>query len=526
MTQKRITQETFDDVVRENIEEFEMEEAEAYADAVSQFQSQQVDLSNVDVKPRVAGEEPPLTKLIKAIDGAMDAEGNVADAEVLVSNIKAITVLFEEEESNRTQAGCNGGVEALFDCVNQKDAVIMPPALHALRVLCRNHVDNRDFVRAKGMICLAFAARLHADDPILLRSIFATVKVVCLKNEDNKVNFSKAGGNEIVFKAMEKHFEDKACTLETCGVIRSVTANDDPRNEFSQAFDCAKLFVEKGMLPELLKPMNLLLSSQQTEAESVFECAQEAKQVNGQNSEDQKGEDVSSAQVLGALCACCKSICQQKANIKAFCDLGGMKPIVNIITQYTSNANVCKHGIAVLRSISQDDDWKSKVADHQQLMLRCLQIHMKNALVCEQAVGVIANLCLKQTDNSTAIAAAGGIDLLLQVLQQHVNPPKTLCLRQTCLAIRNMVVRCPDLRKPFLDGEAEKLLREAHKYGSCNDEAYAALRDLQCEVASLNRRYTQKAAYEKASNFRDTFEESDNIQEQMQSESRAPFSTA
>jgi hypothetical protein len=387
-------------------------------------------------------------------------------------------------------------------------------------------VDNRDFVRAKGMICLAFAARLHAEDPILLRSIFATVKVVCLQNEDNKVNFSKAGGNEIVFKAMQNHFEDKACTLETCGVIRSITANDDNRNEFSQAFDCAKLFVEKGMLPELLKPMKLMLAAQPTEAESVFECAKEEKLVKGQASEDQQGEDVTNAQVLSMLCACCKTICGQKATIKTFCDLGGMPVIVNIITHYTSNANVCRHGLSVLRGISGDDDWKSKIADHHQLMLRCLQVHMKSALVCEQAVGIIANLCLKQTDNSHAISEGGGIDLLLQVLQQHINPPKTLCLRQTCLAIRNMVVRCPDLRKPFLDGDAEQLLREAHRYGSCNDEAYAALRDLQCEVASLNRRYTAKAAYAKASNFRDVFEESDNIAAQMASEARAPFSTA
>lgn len=37
---KQISQETFDDVVRENMEDFEMTAEEAVADAVQQFQSQ------------------------------------------------------------------------------------------------------------------------------------------------------------------------------------------------------------------------------------------------------------------------------------------------------------------------------------------------------------------------------------------------------------------------------------------------------------------------------------------------------
>lgn len=44
---KRITQETFDAVVRENIDEFEMDLDEAVGDAKQQFGSQGVDLSNL-----------------------------------------------------------------------------------------------------------------------------------------------------------------------------------------------------------------------------------------------------------------------------------------------------------------------------------------------------------------------------------------------------------------------------------------------------------------------------------------------
>lgn len=40
MAKRRIKQETFDSVVRENIEEFDMEESEALKEAIEQFESQ------------------------------------------------------------------------------------------------------------------------------------------------------------------------------------------------------------------------------------------------------------------------------------------------------------------------------------------------------------------------------------------------------------------------------------------------------------------------------------------------------
>lgn len=46
---KKISQETFDDVVRENIEDFESSPEEALKDAIEQFRKQGIDLSNIDI---------------------------------------------------------------------------------------------------------------------------------------------------------------------------------------------------------------------------------------------------------------------------------------------------------------------------------------------------------------------------------------------------------------------------------------------------------------------------------------------
>jgi hypothetical protein len=56
-------------------------------------------------------------------------------------------------------------------------------------------------------------------------------------------------------------------------------------------------------------------------------------------------------------------------------------------------------------------------------------------------------------------------------------------MKQTLLVTnRNIAARCPEHRLALLDEGCEELLRTAGKHQGAVDEAYAALRDLQCEV--------------------------------------------
>ena len=55
--------------------------------------------------------------------------------------------------------------------------------------------------------------------------------------------------------------------------------------------------------------------------------------------------------------------------------------------------------------------------------------------------------------------------------------------RQTCLALRNVAGRCPELRDSICGLGAERLLRLVHKQfpAACADVSSAALRDLGCD---------------------------------------------
>lgn len=66
---KRITQETFDEVVKENIEEFDMNLEEATKDAIDQFTKQGIDLTNIDTTTGEGRQEVLETiQLIKTLD--------------------------------------------------------------------------------------------------------------------------------------------------------------------------------------------------------------------------------------------------------------------------------------------------------------------------------------------------------------------------------------------------------------------------------------------------------------------------
>jgi len=79
----RISQDTFDQAVQENIDEFEMEPEEALADAVSQFESQGVNLDNIVKRLPGAGAEadPPAMQAVRTLQDAITAASESDDAE-------------------------------------------------------------------------------------------------------------------------------------------------------------------------------------------------------------------------------------------------------------------------------------------------------------------------------------------------------------------------------------------------------------------------------------------------------------
>lgn len=75
---KVISQETFDDVVRENVIEFEMSVAEAKDESVKQFEAQGINLANI-IKDLTINEETGKPVLNETIDKLKTAAANEND---------------------------------------------------------------------------------------------------------------------------------------------------------------------------------------------------------------------------------------------------------------------------------------------------------------------------------------------------------------------------------------------------------------------------------------------------------------
>ena len=84
------------------------------------------------------------------------------------------------------------------------------------------------------------------------------------------------------------------------------------------------------------------------------------------------------------------------------------------------------------------------------------------------------------------------------------------------LALRNLVARTPDLREIILIENVEPILKRSQGRRGCGDEAYAALRDLGCEI--------QLYEHKGKANFNPTTKQSRELSSSISNQSRAPFS--
>ena len=98
---RRITQETFDAVVQENLDEFGMEPDEAVADAVTQFESQGVDLANIVRRVPGAPDEAPVAHpavtALSQLDQAVSAPG---DASAVAAAASALHTALTGDDPN------------------------------------------------------------------------------------------------------------------------------------------------------------------------------------------------------------------------------------------------------------------------------------------------------------------------------------------------------------------------------------------------------------------------------------------
>uniref|UniRef100_A0A8C9UF40 Armadillo repeat containing 6 n=1 Tax=Serinus canaria TaxID=9135 RepID=A0A8C9UF40_SERCA len=429
MGSKQIAQETFDDAVQENITEFEMEPEEAVREAVLQFESQGVDLSNI----------------VKAVRPPASENGQRQKHQILLVGAQMAALSFSGLYKNN-----NNIINTRPTSLAAGDRELLLQAFCTLAALLDGQPDLLD---AAGQELLLRSLRERREDAEVTLAGIRCVRHACLKHEHNRQGFVKGGVLPLLTGAITQHGSSAELVRTAASALRVMTFDDDIRVPFGHAHDHAKMIVlENDGLRVLI------------EAAKAFR--------------DNSG-------VLSELCATLSRLSVRNEFCQEIVDLGGLNFMVTLLADCMEHPLLFPHGqdvvkqvLSAIRAVAGNDDVKDAIVDAgaTELIVLAISHHLGNPQICEQGCAALCMLALRKPENCSVIMEGGGALAALQAMKAH--PREVAVQKQACMLIRNLV-----LCGPILALGAEVLIAEARAaHRDCDDVARAALRDLGCKV--------------------------------------------
>ena len=148
---KKVSQQTFDDIVKENMVEFDMEQKEAIEDAVKQMTSQNVNLSDIDLSGGVGREE--VVDCVSTIVNLSHSFATTTKNEklsskmtmIMIENLTKLISLCNESTNEMSKRNTvivhtNGGLNALLGLlIPQIDKNILIKVMTLLEIISSNN---------------------------------------------------------------------------------------------------------------------------------------------------------------------------------------------------------------------------------------------------------------------------------------------------------------------------------------------------------------------------------------------------
>ncbi|GLE02129.1 hypothetical protein PINS_up010967 [Pythium insidiosum] len=457
---KQISQETFDEVVKENMEEFEMTPEEALEDAVAQFESQGVDLSNIiklvggardsNGAASAGGALLELKTAIASLQEIVTAAGQ-CDGGAVSQPLKQLSDLCGQAPEMKVIAGQHGAIEPLVELLESSNQDTRDRVCELLVLLSTENKDNQGRAgRAGAMERLAQSlTSAETMSSTSLLQFLTLVRALCFKHESNKAAFAKALGVDALCGYFALASTDDAVSKHLAAALRVLTINDDPRATMSQAQDSIKLLVSRDAI-------TFILEAVKTRRETP--------------------------ELLAAWLIVLKQLAITEDNCKKILELQGLELLFDLMGQYERHLTVTKRCVTVFRNVAASDEIKQCIISSGGVarILEAMEIHRGDVSMQQHACATLAAIALRSPENSTRLVELGAARHIAVAMRSHSND--TTLLRQASLAIRNLVARSPELRARILEEDVEDVLRQAQRYRGCGDEAYAALRDLGCSI--------------------------------------------
>ncbi|XP_023322074.1 armadillo repeat-containing protein 6 [Eurytemora carolleeae] len=436
-----ISQETFEDIVKENMEEFEMSREEAVREAKEQFEQQGVNLTNIVISEK--GSHEVLDALNK-----LQPSSSIQEK---VENLQLIADKCKDDLAQRVLATNNGAYSFLTRFAGKsEDLVVRKESLKCLAVVMDT---NPDHLESQGISLLKESLeeddlKIHALDWLL---------VCCVRHEGNRQNIVNSGlldSTSIIAKSGSRDH-----LLRVKRVWMALVQDDDIRVPFGKAHDHARDIVENHEALSIL-------------TNSLTQFAQDKELL---------------CLTLSALA----SLAVRNEYCQEIVDGGGLKFIHDILLNHRSEAELVTRSLVLLKVLAGNDNVKSDIAKGGgiPLIMASIEDHMQRPVTVDNGFQAIAAICLRQPENSAQVLESDGAQLIITAQSRH---PENRRVQAACAsAIRNIVCRDKGLGAQFIDLGVEDLLNLALlKHGDkVGDTLKSALRDLDLKV-ELKERWT------------------------------------
>ncbi|XP_023511541.1 armadillo repeat-containing protein 6 [Cucurbita pepo subsp. pepo] len=454
-TLRGISQEAFDEVVRENVEDLGMDPTEALQDAIETLTLQGVDLSGIVrcVPGEGSVNDNPLVQSLerlKQLDG--DSKDRISDEylDEMVDLFDRISELCgsNEESGNVSIVLRNGGLELLCSLcckIPSECRRAVASALKTMVLLLQDLHSTEIFRNSNGPKIVMDVLNNGKENVDILHGGFAVVAAAATANEVLKEIFMEMNIDELILQTLSTHRGD--CISSLYDAIRVLLTPDDNRVVASQVYGYARRFAKIGIANALVDSLHGGLNSAGLVSASI---ALKAVAVNDE---------------------ICKSIAEN----------GGIDAVLRCIDDSGDQGNkmVAKVCCSLLSKLAGSDANKSAIIEKKGLdkLIKLSSRFSDDPSVLQEVMSIISVLTLRSPENATRAIEAGAGDLAIQAMQKF--PSAQQMQRNSCHMIRNLVVRNPENRALLLKNGIEKYIRKAKQnHESCKDAASDALRDL------------------------------------------------
>jgi len=455
---KLISQEAFDEAVKANVDDFDMEPEEAVKAAVEEFQIQKVDLSGINQTFYAERTEHPMVAAMPRLEealGGQEAGEVLAVVRELLADKSRGEAFTAEALAVSSQKGLVSTLLGALPKLQEADEGLVVEGLQTLTAALVTDPHREAFHKNGGTAAMLALLAGAAPAGALPAAAYTTTAQACFKNEDNKASFIAQGGDDAMLRTLREEGADAATLVATCTTLRSVTVADDDRPCLtSGAFKSAREICSKGAASALLAVLRRALEE-------------------------------GSAPLAAAGCSALRRVSVTDEICQGIADDGGVELLLALSEAHADNAAVTRTAMSVMRQLANSDANKNLII--RRGGLRAVQAVAATGVPgsCEQALGLIVGLTLRNPDGATAAVEAGCVDTITAVM--GALPGEQWVQRQGCMAVRNLVSRTPEHKAAFLAAGAEDLLRAAQLAHpqACKDVGGAALRDLGFEDYDL-----------------------------------------